>query len=463
MFTNCKKVLIPLSKYRRYSDTKSVLQIIEKGQIGQKVFVKGWIKSIRKQKTGTFLDFNDGSTMQNLQLVILHSLDTKISVGSSVSATGVLQKSPKGQNEITADKVKLVGECDLAKGYPFAPRKSYEPKYIREYLHLRPRTRKFASLLRIRHAATLAIHQYLDKNGYFNIHTPIITSNDCEGAGEIFKVMPDNEQLKKSMVKENQPLDSAYFDGKAYLTVSGQLHLEAAAHSLNKVYCFGPTFRAENSRSRLHLSEFYMLELEQAFMEKLDDLLDIVEDLVKNVTTVLLQNNQGDIEMCRGKKLDDSWVNKEFVRIQHSEALDILTNKLNKVVKPNVGISKEHELALTEYFENVPVFVTNWPLEEKPFYMKGISNNKVAAFDLLAPNIGEIAGGSLRENDYDQLKSKISSSNPHLEWYLDLRKFGSVPTGGFGLGFERYIQFILGIDSIKDCIPFPRWPHNCSL
>lgn len=339
--------------------------------------MQGWIKSLRKQKEFTFLDVNDGSTSKNLQVVLAQKLGSNISVGSSINASGILKQSPKGQNEVSAENITLIGECDLEKGYPFAPRKQYESDYIREYLHLRPKTKTFSSILRMRHAANLEIHNYLDKNGYFNIHTPIITSNDCEGAGETFKVLPDHDDLLKSMIKEKQqPLDTAYFDKKAYLTVSGQLHLEAAARALHKVYCFGPTFRAENSRSRFHLSEFYMLELEQAFLENLDDLLSVVEDLIKNVTANLIEKHIDDIQVCTKNKIDHSWVNKKFVKIPYTEAVNILKTKLNKQVSLS-GITKEYELALTEFFEHVPVFIVDWPKDEKPFYMKEIANNKV--------------------------------------------------------------------------------------
>lgn len=447
---------------RSYSSYKSVLKILESGEVGHHISVQGWIKSLRKQKELTFFDINDGSTHKNLQIVLSPNFETKLSVGCSVKTSGTIQLTPKGQTEISANNIILLGECDVTKGYPFLPRKKYAPEYIREYLHFRPQTRKFGSILRLRHAAIVAIHQYLNKNGYINIQTPILTSNDCEGAGEVFKVLPDNSALLKSMAKDNLSSDEAYFDKKTFLTVSGQLHLEAAAHALKKVYCFGPTFRAENSKSRFHLSEFYMLEIEEAFLENLEDLLDIVEQLIINVTKSLLEEHIDDIENCTEKKIDHSWTGKKFIRIPFSEAVDILGNKLNKVISKG-SLTKEHELALTEYFGHMPVFVTNWPKAEKPFYMKEIDSNNVAAFDLLTPQIGELVGGSLREDNYEKLKSKIPFNQSHLDWYLDLRKFGNVPTGGFGLGFERYIQFILGIDNIKDSIPFPRWPHNCSL
>ncbi|XP_066253797.1 asparaginyl-tRNA synthetase [Euwallacea similis] len=457
-----KKALFPrlLSLYRNYSETRNIYNILKTRHLGEHVFVQGWIKSVRKQKEVTFLEINDGSTPNNIQVVIPKKIDSNITVGSSICTKGILKETPKGQSEVSADSIILLGECDLSKGYPFAPRKQYEQEYIREHIHLRPRTKKFASVLRIRHAVTIAIHNYLDRNGYFNIHTPIITSNDCEGAGEIFKILPDSEKLLQAMANPKKSLDAAYFNKKVYLTVSGQLHLEAAAQALQKVYCFGPTFRAENSKSRFHLSEFYMLELEKAFLSKLEELVDIVEDLVKNVSEEVITKNREDLEACRCENVNYKWLDKNFIRISYNEALDILSNKLNKSI--DNGIVKDHEIALSCFFDNTPVFVLEWPKEEKPFYMKEIDNNKVAAFDLLVPQVGEIAGGSLRENNLETLTLKIPD-NGQLDWYLDLRKFGNTPTGGFGLGFERFIQFLLGIDNIKDCIPFPRWPHNCKL
>ncbi|KAL1506320.1 hypothetical protein ABEB36_005708 [Hypothenemus hampei] len=445
---------------RHYSHS-SILNILKTAPLGQQISVQGWIKSLRKQKELTFIEINDGSTCKNLQITLPSNLSKNITVGASISSKGLVKQSPKGQLEISAEDFTLIGECDISKGYPFAPRKQYEPEYVRENMHFRPRTRLFSSVLRIRHAATLEIHNYLDSIGYFNIHTPLITSNDCEGAGETFKIEPDSEKLLKSMAKENQPLHSAYFNKKAYLTVSGQLHLETVAQALNKVYCFAPTFRAENSKSRFHLSEFYMLELEQAFLNNLDDLLKVAEDLVKHVIKALLDRHLDDLQVCTNGKIDHLLINKPFIRISYLEAQQILSTKLNK--SSLKGIGKEHELALTNYFEGVPVFVINWPENLKAFYMKQIPENNVAAFDLLASGVGEIAGGSLREDNFEKLKSRLPINNSEFDWYLDLRKFGYVPTGGFGLGFERFVQFILGIENIKDCIPFPRWPHNCKL
>lgn len=364
--------------------------------------------------------------------------------------------------------MEIYGPCVISDGYPFAPRKDYSPDYIRKYLHFRPRTQKFSSLLRIRSATVNAIHNFFTQEKYVNIHTPILTSNDCEGAGEIFKVLPDCATLLKSMAKDGVPIEQSFFDNKAFLSVSGQLHLEAAVHGLSKVYSFGPTFRAENSKSRLHLSEFYMLETEIAFIDRIEHLLDNVEKLIKSVTNTILETLEDDVKICQTNNLNVSWLNKAFEIITFDDANQIVTKNLDKFTgRPNSngGFSKEQELFLVNHFGNVPVFVINWPKKFKPFYMKESKsdNTKVLAFDLLVPNVGELVGGSLRENNIDKLRNSIPDEIINLDWYLELRKFGSVPTGGYGLGFERYLMFLLGIENIKDVIPFPRWPHNCSL
>lgn len=453
-------------------------------------------------KENTFFDISDGSTSQKIQVIIPSTLHVDhLTTGASVVASGPLNKTPKGQLELKANKLEVPGKCPLTDGYPFLPRKSYPDDYIRQYLHLRPRTNKFSSLLRVRDAASLAIHEHLHSEGYVNIHTPILTSNDCEGAGEVFVVQPENKSLLKSMKKSGVSQEETYFDTKAFLTVSGQLHLEAAVHGLSKVYTFGPTFRAENSRSRLHLSEFYMLEVETAFSDSIEDLTNLIEKLLKGVTSRTLDKCNEDILKVHNKSLEDfAWVQKNFPIVTYEEAVGIVKRNEAALGKlNNEGFTKEQEIFLAKHFGDVPTFVINWPKKMKPFYMSGcptddtkvsltraslhygfnllfvqhfgelvilykmFSYSEVSALDLLAPSVGEIAGGSLRESDYNKLKEKLSESNPKLDWYLELRKYGNVPTSGFGLGFERYLQFLLGIGNIKDCIPFPRWPHNCAL
>ncbi|XP_023013966.2 asparagine--tRNA ligase, mitochondrial [Leptinotarsa decemlineata] len=448
---------------------ESILNVLKNSAVGDEVNIKGWVKSLRKQKENVFIDLNDGSTGQKLQVIIPQNLFPKnVSPGASISASGLLKSSPKGQIELNANEIKIYGECVIADGYPFSPKKWYAPEYIRQYLHLRPRINRFASLMRTRSTATFVIHEYLQSEGYINVHTPILTSNDCEGAGEIFRVIPESKDLLKSMVKEGESIDEAFFNTKTFLTVSGQLHLEAAAHGLNKVYSFGPTFRAENSRSRLHLAEFYMLEAEVAFLEDMQKLLSVIENLLKNVTKLMLDRCENDINSCQEEKPDFNWLNKNFPILTYDESVNILKDNqpvFSEGYKPEEGISKEHELFLVKHCGNVPVFIINWPKNIKPFYMRECQDDrtKVQAVDLLVPGIGEIVGGSLRETDCEKIRDSLTHNNSQLDWYFDLRKYGGVPTGGYGLGFERYLLFITGLKNIKDVIPFPRWPHNCNM
>lgn len=320
-------------------------------------------------------------------------------------------------------------------------------------------------MMRTRHHATKAFNDYFNKKDFTQVHTPILTANDCEGAGDVFSVKAENEAVLKNMVKSNVSLENAYFDKKTYLTVSGQLHLEAMAHGLGNVYTFGPTFRAENSRSPVHLSEFYMLEAEECFVESILNTTNIIEDMIKVVTKQVLDNCEEDILNVQGKKvLDCSWIDKKFPVIDYKTAVEILNenrDKLKNPVNEKDGLSKEHELFLVKHL-NSPVFVIDWPAHMKPFYMrKKLENLEIAeALDFLVPFVGELAGGSVREDSYEKLSNIVPAD---LRWYADLRKFGGITTGGFGLGFERYLQFLLQVNNIKDVIPYPRWAHNCSL
>ncbi|EAA01739.3 AGAP001276-PA [Anopheles gambiae str. PEST] len=440
---------------------------------GNKVNVKGWVKSIRNMKGNLFVDINDGSGPQNFQLVINKEKAIDTAYGCSVDACGVLVASPKNQLELHVDTLTEVGKCPLTEGYPFYPKKSYPPEYIRNHLHLRSRVNSMASTFRVRHEATRAFNEYLQRGGFVQIHTPVLTSNDCEGAGEAFLVKPLNEQLLKGMAKENVPLEHAYFDRATFLTVSGQLHLEAMAHGLDKVYTFGPTFRAENCKSNIHLSEFYMLELEEAFMGTLDELTHRVEDMLKSVTKSVIDRSAADLSVVRksnsqdgGGQLEDCfrWIDKPFPRLTYDEAMHILQAneaKLKSPVRREEGINKEQELFLVEHCQS-PVFVCLWPKAIKSFYMRENAQNPslVDALDLLVPHVGELVGGSVREDSYDRLRRKLPNADV-LQWYLELRKFGSVTTAGFGMGFERYLAWLLNVHNVKDVIPFPRWAHNC--
>lgn len=312
-----------------------------------------------------------------MQIVLPSNLyKEKFSPGASVNISGTLGASPSGQVELCASNIELYGQCVISEGYPLSPKKHYNPEYVRQYLHFRPRTQKFSSLLRVRSAAVSAIHEYYRRENYIQIHTPTITSNDCEGAGEIFKVVPDSNDLLKSMVKEDIALDESFFGKKAFLSVSGQLHLEVAVHGLSKVFSFGPTFRAENSRSRLHLSEFYMLEAEIAFMNELNDLIEHVEHLVKSVTKNILNTAVSDINHFEDKNF--SWLDEKFPILTYKEAKDILKNNVEKLEETQnfeKGFSKEEELFLVNHLGGVPIFVINWPKNMKPFYAKECEND----------------------------------------------------------------------------------------
>ncbi|XP_029160886.1 probable asparagine--tRNA ligase, mitochondrial [Nylanderia fulva] len=445
----------------------TISDITSQEAVGNHTKVQGWVRALRKMKDNIFVDISDGSSSEMLQVVIPKILKhNDVRYGCSISAEGELALAPSGKTELRATDVHVIGTCNVAEDeYPFAPRKKYDQDYVRQFLHLRPRTRSFSSLLRLRDLATTVISDHLRDRGFISVHTPILTSNDCEGAGEVFTVRPHSKEILKSMRREDQSEDEIYFNTTAFLTVSGQLHLEAVARALTRVYTFGPTFRAENSKSRLHLSEFYMLEGEIAFISRIEDLIEEIELLVKEVTKQMIEKGASDLYSVGAPELQ--WLNKTFGCLTYEEAFNVLnshTNQLEQPVKYGEAFSKEHELFLVEYNDGVPIFIINWPKAIKPFYMKECpdDSSKVAALDLLVPNVGEMIGGSIREDDYEKLKLKLPSPR-NLAWYLELRKYGNVPTGGFGMGFERFLQCVLGISNIKDTVPFPRWPHNCNL
>ncbi|XP_006077461.1 probable asparagine--tRNA ligase, mitochondrial isoform X3 [Bubalus bubalis] len=404
---------------------------------GERVKVQGWIRSIRSQKEVLFLHVNDGSSLESLQVVADSSFDSReLAFGSSVEVQGQLVKSPsKKQNvELKAEKIEVVGNCD-AKAFPFKYKERHPLEYLRQYPHLRCRTNVLGSVLRVRSEATAAIHSFFKDSGFVHIHTPVITSNDCEGAGELFQVEPSS---KIKVPEEN------FFNIPVFLTVSGQLHLEVMSGAFTQVFTFGPTFRAENSQSRRHLAEFYMVEAEISFLESLQDLMqDRLEHMLKN----------------------------NFLIISYTEAVEILKQaSQNFTFTPEWGadLHTEHEKYLVKHCGDIPVFVINYPLALKPFYMRDNEDgpqHTVAAVDLLVPGVGELFGGSLREERYHFLEQRLArlGLTEAYQWYLDLRRFGSVPHGGFGMGFERYLQCILGIDNIKDVIPFPRFTHSCLL
>ncbi|KAL0879178.1 hypothetical protein ABMA27_002969 [Loxostege sticticalis] len=461
VFFNKYVHLYKLFEFQR--NFSAIANVLEKSNVGDSTEIKGWVRNLRVQKELVFADVSDGTCAKKLQTVIPKHLKTDaLTYGSSVHITGTLSKSPKGQIELVAESVRVLGSCVVLDGYPFNPRTTHPPEYIRQYLHLRSRTNYISAILRVRHAVTKHIHDFFASRNYININTPILTSNDCEGAGEVFKVQPDNDETVKAMMQEGRDRDSVYFGSKTFLTVSGQLHLEAICRGMGNVYTLGPTFRAENSRSRLHLSEFYMLEAELAFCESLDQLKFSIEDLMKYVFAKTRDTNEADLFLIdKDKAKTPSWIDKEFVTMSYNEAKEILKKK--NIADTEEGINKEQELALVDHCNGIPVFVVRWPKDMKSFYMKECEDDssKVDALDLLGPVTGEIVGGSLREDNYEKLKLKLPSEK--LNWYLELRKFGNIPTGGFGLGLERLLQVMCGVPNIKDTLPFPRWPHNCDM
>ncbi|XP_061199271.1 probable asparagine--tRNA ligase, mitochondrial isoform X2 [Neopsephotus bourkii] len=438
----------------------------------EQVKVQGWVRSVRSQKEVLFLHINDGSSLESLQIVADPSLENRdLTFGSAVEVQGKLVKSPhKMQNmELKAETICVVGPCN-ALLFPLKMKERHPLEYVRQFPHLRCRNNTLGSLLRIRSEATASIHSFFQDNGYVHIHTPIITSNDCEGAGELFQIGVANE-AKESAEKTH------FFNVPAFLTVSGQLHLEVMAGAFTRVFTFGPTFRAENSQSRRHLAEFYMVEAELSFTESLQDIMQVMEDLFKTVTSTVLSKCPRDVELFHkyiapGQKGRlEQMLKKRFVIISYSEAVEILKQASQAFTfKPEWGcdLQTEHEKYLVKHCGEVPVFVINYPYDLKPFYMRDNEDgpqHTVAAVDLLVPGVGELCGGSLREERLPLLESRLQRLGlaDTYQWYLDLRKFGSVPHGGFGMGFERYLQYILGVDNIKDVIPFPRFSHSCLL
>ncbi|KAM9019621.1 asparaginyl-tRNA synthetase isoform 1-T1 [Ara ararauna] len=438
----------------------------------EQVKVQGWVRSVRSQKEVLFLHINDGSSLESLQIVADPSLENRdLTFGSAVEVQGKLVKSPhKMQNmELKAETIRVVGPCN-ALLFPLKMKERHPLEYVRQFPHLRCRNNTLGSLLRIRSEATASIHSFFQDNGYVHIHTPIITSNDCEGAGELFEIGVSNE-AKESAEKTH------FFNVPAFLTVSGQLHLEVMAGAFTHVFTFGPTFRAENSQSRRHLAEFYMVEAELSFTESLQDIMQVMEDLFKTVTSTVLSKCPHDVELFHkyiapGQKGRlEQMLKKRFVTISYSEAVEILKQASQAFTfKPEWGcdLQTEHEKYLVKHCGEVPVFVINYPYDLKPFYMRDNEDgpqHTVAAVDLLVPGVGELCGGSLREERLPFLESRLQRLGlaDTYQWYLDLRKFGSVPHGGFGMGFERYLQYILGVDNIKDVIPFPRFSHSCLL
>ena len=454
-------------------DVKDIYTNLEK-YLNKEVILQGWVRNHRKQKEFGFIDFFDGTCFQTIQLIYDNSLTTfdeisKIKIGSSLEVRGIVIKSTgKGQEfEIKVQDILLIGSCPDE--YPIQP-KRHTREFLREQAYLRPRTNLFNAIFRVRSITAYAIHNYFQEKGYIYFHAPLITASDCEGAGQMFQVTTlDLNRIAKSGVVDY----SKDFFGKASsLTVSGQLEAETFAMAYKRVYTFGPTFRAENSNTKTHASEFWMIEPEIAFCD-LNQNMDIMEDMLKYVVKYVLDHAKEEmrffdafVEKGLLAKLN-KLITSNFTRISHHDVIKILKEaKINWEFPPEYGedIAKEHEKYITEYF-NGPVFITDWPKDIKAFYMKlNPDNETVAAVDLEVPGAGELMGGSQREEDYDKLLTRMKEldMNPQdMEWYLNLRKFGGCPHSGFGMGFERLLIYLTGVENIRDVIPYPRTPGNC--
>ena len=452
-----------------------IKEIYEKKEslIGKEIEVSGWIRNHRKQKEFGFIDFSDGTCFKHLQVVYDNTNDNfldiqKYHIGSAIKVKGLLVKSEgKGQDiELKAKDVLLLGDCD--EDYPMQP-KRHTMEFLREQAYLRPRTNIFQAVFRIRSVAASSIHTYFQDRGYVYFNAPLITASDCEGAGEMFKVTTlDLEKIKDGKVDYSKD----FFGKPTSLTVSGQLQAETWMSAFKKVYTFGPTFRAENSNTKTHANEFWMIEPEIAFCD-LEQNMDIMEDMLKYIVKTVLEKCSDEIEFLNtfvDKTLKEKLtklVNSKFTRITHEEVITILKNsKVDFEFTPEYGedIAKEHEKYITEYF-NGPVFITNWPKDIKAFYMKQNEDGKtVAAVDLEVPGAGELMGGSQREENYEKLLNRMKELNMNtkeLEWYLNLRRYGTCIHSGFGMGFERLLIYLTGVENIRDVIPYPRTPGNC--
>lgn len=457
-----------------------IAQVLQSGTVGDKIAVMGWVRTKRDSKGGfSFLEVNDGSCLSNLQVIAEKSLPNyesevmKLQTGCSVRISGTLVASPgKGQKvELKGEEIHVYGWAD-PDTYPLQ-KKRHSFEFLRTIAHLRPRTNTFGAVARVRNSLSHAIHTFFQERGFLYLHTPIITGSDCEGAGEMFRVTTFDLQ---SVPRTDGSVDYGkdFFGSPANLTVSGQLEAEIYALSMGDVYTFGPTFRAENSNTSRHLAEFWMVEPEMAFCD-LDGDIELAKSFLKFLFRHVLSNCREDMEFFNKfidstviKTLEDL-VEQDFEHITYTEAVDILTRSGESFefpVKWGTDIQSEHERYLCEKVFRKPVVLTDFPREIKAFYMKCNEDGKtVRAMDVLVPRIGEIIGGSQREDDYETLRRRIEESNLSLEaywWYLDLRKFGSAPHAGFGLGFERLLQFVTGMANIRDVIPFPRTPGNLS-
>lgn len=443
---------------------------------GTMVTISGWAKSVRDNGTFGFIDLNDGTNFKGVQVVFNNELNNfddikRLNTYSSITVEGKFLLTPENKQpfEIHATKVEILNATGA--DYPLQ-KKRHSIEFLREIAYLRPRANLFQAVFRIRSVAAMAVHEYFQSNGYVYVNTPIITTTDCEGSDQMFKLTTlDFDNLPKT--KDGKvDLSQDLFGKKAYITGSGQLHGEAFAMAFSKIYTFGPTLRTENSNTKTHANEFWMIEPEIAFCD-LDRLMDIEEDMLKFVVKYVLDRCRQELEFLDSfvqngliEKLE-KLINSNFTRIDHKDVITILKQAPVKwEFQPEYGedIAKEHEKYITEYF-NGPVFIKNWPKDIKSYYMKlNPDNQTVAAVDLEVPGAGELMGGSQREEDYDKLVARCDAMNvdkDKIDWYLNLRKFGSCVHSGFGMGFERLIMYLTGVDNIRDVIPFPRTPKNC--
>ena len=457
-----------------------VVDVLQRNDFGAIVNVRGWVRTHRSSKSVDFIALNDGSTIKNVQIVVDPSKFDEatlkqITTGACINVNGELVESQgAGQSvELQCRELEVYGLC--GSDYPMQ-KKGQSFEYMRQYAHLRLRTNTFGAVMRIRHNMAIAIHKYFHDHGFFYFHTPLITASDCEGAGQMFQVTTKNlYDLKKD--KDGKIVyDDDFFGKQTSLTVSGQLEGELGATALGAIYTFGPTFRAENSNTPRHLAEFWMIEPEVAFID-LDDLMDLEEDFIKYCVNWALDNCRDDLEFLN-KMIDkqliatlETVVKEDFVRLTYTEGINILEEAVKNGRKfefPITGwgmdLSSEHERYLVEEHFKRPVIMTDYPKEIKAFYMKKNADDKtMQGTDVLFPRIGEIIGGSVREENYDKLVAEIEARGmkaSSYDWYLDTRRYGSCPHGGFGLGFERLILFVTGMQNIRDVIPFARTPKN---
>ena len=446
--------------------------------VGTKVDVKGWVRTRRGNKNVQFVALNDGSTIKNVQIVFDLATFTEeqlkpITTGASIHVQGELVASQgKGQSvEVLAQELEIYGTASV-EDYPLQ-KKGHTLEFLREKAHLRPRTNTFGAVLRIRHALAFAVHKFFNDKGFYYFHTPLITASDCEGAGAMFQVTTLDVENPPRTEDGKVDYTQDFFGKQASLTVSGQLEGELGATALGCIYTFGPTFRAENSNTPRHLSEFWMIEPEMSFYEIADNM-DLAEEFIKYCISYALEHCADDIQFLNDmfdKELIERLhfvINNDFVRLSYTEGIKILEESGKKFEFPvywGVDLASEHERYLVEQHFKKPVILTDYPKEIKAFYMKLNDDGKtVRAMDVLFPKIGEIFGGSQREESYDKLVARIEELNIPMKdmwWYLDTRRFGTVPHSGFGLGFERLILFVTGMQNIRDVIPFPRYPNNC--